>query len=85
MEMRKHFGLGPDDNFYFRAVLDKERDIIIIQPVGIHALSQAWFWTKEHQALEEEANADIKEGRVSGPFDIEELMEHLDQVEAGQI
>ncbi|HEY3117341.1 MAG TPA: AbrB/MazE/SpoVT family DNA-binding domain-containing protein [Chloroflexota bacterium] len=39
---------------------------------------QAWFWSKEWQEGEREAEADIQEGRTSGPFDsAEELMRHL--------
>ncbi len=30
--------------------------------------NQAWFWTKEWQAMEKEADEDIAAGRVSGPF-----------------
>lgn len=29
---------------------------------------QSWFWTKEWQKKEREADEDIKKGRVYGPF-----------------
>ena len=29
---------------------------------------QLWFWTKEWQKKEREADEDIKNGRISGPF-----------------
>lgn len=29
---------------------------------------QIWFWTKEWQKKEREADNDIREGKISGPF-----------------
>ena len=44
---------------------------------------QAWFWTKEWQQREREADEDIKQGRLSGPFEsVEELLRHLHAIEA---
>jgi antitoxin MazE len=31
---------------------------------------QAWYWTKEWQEMEREADEDIAAGRVSGPFEL---------------
>ena len=39
---------------------------------------QLWFWTKEWQKREKEAEEDIKAGRVYGPFSSEkELLKSL--------
>ena len=39
---------------------------------------QAWFWTKEWQQKEREADEAIAKGELSGPFDTtSELTEHL--------
>ena len=40
-----------------------------IKPKELVDKSQAWFWTKEWQEGEKEANRDIKAGRVSRKFD----------------
>ncbi len=39
--------------------------------------SQAWFWTKEWQAKEREADQDIKAGRVKKFTHIEDLIKDL--------
>lgn len=41
---------------------------IILQPKKLIPKEQEWFWTKEWQKKEREANEDIKKGRVYGPF-----------------
>lgn len=39
---------------------------------------QRWFWSPEWQAKEQEADEDIKNGNVSGPFKTaEEVIKHL--------
>ncbi|MBI4595236.1 MAG: AbrB/MazE/SpoVT family DNA-binding domain-containing protein [Candidatus Tectomicrobia bacterium] len=55
-----------------------EDDKIIIKPVLIIDRSQAWFWSREWQAMEKEAQEDIDQGRVCKAKDIKELMEKLD-------
>lgn len=45
---------------------DGER--IILEPQVHIPRSQAYFWTKEWQAAEREADEDIRRGRVHGPF-----------------
>lgn len=45
---------------------------------GLIAEDQRWWWTEEWQEGEREAEADIKAGRTSGPFETsEELLAHL--------
>lgn len=41
---------------------------IILQPKKLIPKEQAWFWTKEWQKKEREADEDISKGRVYGPF-----------------
>jgi AbrB family looped-hinge helix DNA binding protein len=53
---------------------------IIITPVLVIDKSQAWFWTKEWQDGEREADEDIRMGRVSKAMNLDELMEHLDKL-----
>ena len=41
--------------------------------------NQAWFWTKEWQEGEREADKELKEGKMSRPFKtINELRKHLE-------
>lgn len=42
---------------------------IVIRPVKVVNRDQAYFWTKRWQKGEAEADADIAEGRVAGPFE----------------
>ena len=50
-------------------------------PQQLISRDQAWFWTKEWQEMEREADEDIAAGRVSGPFETaEELLAHLHSV-----
>jgi len=41
---------------------------VVLTPKKLIPKDQAWFWTKEWQEKEREAEEDIKAGRVSGPF-----------------
>ncbi|MFH1392425.1 MAG: AbrB/MazE/SpoVT family DNA-binding domain-containing protein [bacterium] len=42
---------------------------IVLKPKKLVDSSQAWFWAKEWQKGEREADEDIKKSRVYGPFD----------------
>ncbi|MFQ5796537.1 MAG: AbrB/MazE/SpoVT family DNA-binding domain-containing protein [Candidatus Bipolaricaulia bacterium] len=56
----------------------KDKHIILI-PQKLIPKDQAWFWTKEWQAKEREADEAIREGRVHGPFDnVEDLIKDLE-------
>lgn len=52
-------------------------DGILIKPQRIVPDSQAWFWTKEWQADEKEADEDIKAGRVSEAMTVQEMREYF--------
>ena len=45
----------------------KDNAIVLI-PKKLVAKDQEWFWTKEWQAKEREADEAIAKGEVSGPF-----------------
>lgn len=45
-----------------------EGEKIIIVPTKMIPKDQAWFWTKEWQEKEREAEEDIKAGKLYGPF-----------------
>lgn len=49
-----------------------------IKPKEIIPEDQKWFWTKEWQKKEREADKDIKKGRVYGPFtNVKDLIKSL--------
>ena len=51
---------------------------IILQPKKLISKEQEWFWTKEWQKKEREADKDIRKGRVYGPFNnAEDLIRSL--------
>ena len=53
-------------------------DSVRLIPQKLIPRDQAWYWIKEWQELEREADADIAAGRVSGPFEHpEDLLRHL--------
>lgn len=51
---------------------------IFISPNKLIPRNQAWFWTKEWQKREKEAEEDIRRGKVYGPFEsAKELLKFL--------
>lgn len=72
-------GLEPGD--FLEVQVDGEA--LRLVPQKLIPKDQAWFWTKEWQEGEREADEDIEQGRVSGPFDsVDELMRYLNTHEA---
>jgi antitoxin MazE len=55
-----------------------EDDKIVVTPVLIIDRSQAWFWSKEWQDMEREAEEDIKAGRLSHAKDVDDLIKQLE-------
>lgn len=72
-EILKKLNLKPGDS----VDIDIEGDKIILKPVLVIDRSQAWFWTKEWQEMEREADEDIKNGRVFKADSYEELIKKL--------
>lgn len=56
-----------------------KNDKIIIVPKKTIDAEQAWFWTKEWQEAERQAEDDIKNSRVKRFKTVEELIEDLDK------
>ena len=46
-----------------------ENGHIVLKPRKLIDPSQGWYWTKEWQQLESEADRDIKSGELSAEFD----------------
>jgi AbrB family looped-hinge helix DNA binding protein len=57
-----------------------ENGTLVLKPVVMIPKEQAWFWSKEWQAGEKEAEADIKAGRITEEMDVKETMAHLDSL-----
>ena len=57
----------------------EERDgAIVMLPKKLVDANQAWFWSREWQGGERQAEGDIRSGRISGPYrTARELKKHL--------
>lgn len=74
--IRKKFHLAEGD---FVDVEERQGGIFL-KPVKMITPDQEYFYTKEWQAAEEDADKDIAEGKVSGPFKtVDELFNDLDK------
>ncbi|HED37797.1 MAG TPA: AbrB/MazE/SpoVT family DNA-binding domain-containing protein [Ignavibacteria bacterium] len=62
--LRKKYSLSEGD---FMEIEDKG-SMVIIKPVKLIHPDQEYFYTKEWQKGEAEADEDIKKGNLSGPF-----------------
>jgi len=49
--------------------VDIQDDMLVIRPVKVIHPDQEYFFTKEWQEKEAEAEKDIVDGKVAGPFD----------------
>jgi len=57
-----------------------EEGKIVLVPQRTIPRDQAWFWKEEWQEREREAEWDIREGKMEGPFDTaEDAIEALNQ------
>ena len=53
-------------------------DSLVLVPQKLIPRDQAWFWTKEWQEREREADEDIAQGEMSEPFEsVEDLIRYL--------
>lgn len=73
--VRKELGIEEGDLVEIE-VLDEKAVLI---PKKLVDKSQAYFWTKEWQECEKEADEDIKAGRVRAFDSVEELIKDLEQ------
>ncbi|MCX8103513.1 MAG: AbrB/MazE/SpoVT family DNA-binding domain-containing protein [Candidatus Bipolaricaulota bacterium] len=75
--IREALHLKPGDLLH--VVLDD--GCILLIPESAIDPDQAWFWTKEWQKGEREADEDIRAGRTYGPFDsVKEMMKHFEAI-----
>ena len=73
--MRKKFHI--DEGDYLE--IEETDGNMVLKPVKIVHPDQSYFYTKEWQAGEAEADKDIAEGKVLGPFDnVDGLMNALE-------
>jgi hypothetical protein len=60
-------------------LVESREDGILIQPRKLVDPTQSWFWSKEWQEKERQADADIAAGRVSPSLNgVNKLREHLE-------
>jgi len=53
---------------------------LLLVPKKLISKDQAWFWTKEWQEKEKEADEAIARGEISEPFETaEDLIDHLNK------
>ena len=72
--IRKHLNIGVGDHVRFRV----QDGVTILEAVAMVDRSQAWFWTPQWQAAEQEASNDIEAGRVSRFNSADEAIMALD-------
>ena len=57
--------------------LEETKDGVLLRPAKLVDASQAYFWTKEWQAGERAASADVRKGRVKAFKSVKELLKDL--------
>jgi AbrB family looped-hinge helix DNA binding protein len=73
-DLIKKLNLKTGDNIE----INIENDKIIIKPVVFIPKDQAWFWSKEWQQGEKQAEKDIENGKLKKFNSPQELFEDLD-------
>ncbi len=74
-QVRKKLGIVEGD----MVEIEIKDDTAVLVPQKLVDKSQAYFWTKEWQEAEREADIDIKAGRVKVFNSAGELIEELDE------
>jgi AbrB family looped-hinge helix DNA binding protein len=74
-EIVANLGLRKDD--YLDVYI--ENDKIVIEPKVLVPKNQAYFFTKEWQIDEREAEKDIREGRITKTKNLDELFQVMDK------
>ncbi|MBI4491196.1 MAG: AbrB/MazE/SpoVT family DNA-binding domain-containing protein [Chloroflexi bacterium] len=73
-EALERLGLQPGDLLEVQV----RGEVLHLVPQRVIPRDQAWFWSKEWQKKEREADEAITRGEVSQPFEsADELLEHL--------
>ena len=77
-DMRRQAGIEIGDYVEMRMVEGR----LMLVPKQLIDKDQTWFWTKEWQAAEREAEDDLRAGRVKDFDTLDELIADLDADEA---
>ena len=56
-----------------------EGNILKVIPKELIDKSQIWFWTKEHQKAEEEAELELRQGKGKEVKNVKELIDELNK------
>lgn len=72
-ELRKTLHCEPGD--YVEVVI--EGDVLKVIPKAVIDKDQSWFWTKEWQKGEREAEADYRAGRYKTAKNVKEFLKEL--------
>lgn len=75
-EIAKAVNLKAGDHIVFEVV----NGGILIKPVAVIPKDQLWFYSKEWQEAEKEADEDFKSGRYIEVSTVNEALEHLDSL-----
>ncbi|MFC4867465.1 AbrB/MazE/SpoVT family DNA-binding domain-containing protein [Streptomonospora arabica] len=76
-EVRRRLGLGNPHAIV--EYVERDGEIVLRPRVSVHP-DDAWFWSPEGQAAEQEAEDDLAAGRYTTFEDEEEFLAHLDEV-----
>ena len=74
VSVRKQLGIEEGDFIEIRVMAEQA----VLMPKKLADKNQAFFWTKEWQEAEQEADDDIRAGRVKTFGSVEELTKDLD-------
>jgi AbrB family looped-hinge helix DNA binding protein len=78
IQIREKISKIQTDLVHSRGLSDEEIKLAI--KVGLIDPDQAWWWEEEWQKGEREAEKEIAQGEVSGPFEsVDRLIEHLNK------
>lgn len=73
--LKEYMPLNDGDIFQ----VEIENGKVILKPMKLIPAEQAWFWTKEWQEGEKEAEEDKAAGRIKSFDSVEGLLEDLDK------
>ena len=59
--------------------VEMEGNILKVIPKELIDKSQMWFWTKEHQKAEEEAELELQQGKGKEVKNVKELIDELNK------
>lgn len=74
-KLRKALHCKPGD--YVEVIV--EGNVLKVIPKELIDKSQMWFWTKEHQKAEEEAELELRQGKGREVKDVKDLIDELNK------